>query len=115
MVRVLSKGCNLNSDDHSLYASNFVNNNWRSLSTNHGKKEWVHSENVNFPANLKAHGNTAEQYNDHLKTLRRVHRGLGRVNNGIMEMSILCRIGSLSRIGSGVTQTEHQKIVWLCL
>eukprot|EP01084_Bolivina_argentea_P289308 496753_1 len=81
MVRVIGYGGNVNSD-HVLYRSNYVNNKWRSMRAVHSKGEFVSEDTSSFPARLKAHGNTAEQYNDQLKTQRRVHRGLGRINKG---------------------------------
>ena len=77
-----NEGANINSDNHGTYSSNFVNNRWRSNRTTHSEGTWRNPETKDYPAKLKAHDNIVEVYNNQIKSLRQVHRGLGQINFG---------------------------------
>ena len=81
LVKSIDRGANLNTDDHRLYASNFVNNQWRVSRAIHSGRGWVNPETKKYPAALKAHDNINESYNNQIKLLRRLHRGMGRLND----------------------------------
>eukprot|EP01083_Nonionella_stella_P271138 918529_1 len=82
MVKTWAKGANVNTDEHTLYRSNFVKNKWRRSGAHHKSKQWVDPDTMHWPGYLKAHDNNAEQIMNYFKLQRRIRKGMGLVNNG---------------------------------
>ena len=70
------------SDDHGTYGSHFVNNRWCSSRCTHNGLSFRNPETKMYAAALKGHDNIVESYNNQIKIQRKLHRGMGRVNNG---------------------------------
>eukprot|EP01084_Bolivina_argentea_P136889 241096_1 len=85
MLKKWSPGANLNTDDHTLYKSNFVRNRWRQSGCNHSGKQFVNMDTYHYPSHLKGHDQDAECSMNKPKLQRRIHKGPGLINNGMEE------------------------------